>query len=131
MINREQFLQPREMAVKDVDIPGLGVVRISELSKSQHCKFELWLRPKGDFSASRYAKRDQKLICLSVLDSDNQPMFDAEEDMDAIGKQPGPMMDALAHEVKLLNGFITVVDDDKKVDDEEDDVDELLGKSDS
>jgi len=119
MLNREQFLKPRQLKSKPVEIEGFGTVRIKQLSKSQLCEFQKWMRPKGVLNSERYGLRDLRLICMSVVDENDKPILSID-DMKAVANLPGDAMDTLTYEVMVLNGYMVEVDED-----------ELLGKSDS
>ena len=113
-ISREAFLNA-ELKTKTVDVAGLGEVEIRQLTKSELCEFQKWLRPKGELNEDRYAMRDLRLICMAVT----QPQLTID-DMDAVSKLPGSAMDELAYQVMVINGYMMEIDEDA-----------LLGKSDS
>ena len=119
-VTREEFLKPRPLKVKECEIAEIGVVRIKQLSKAELCDFQKWLRPKGELNADRFAKRDLMLICKSVVDNDERPLFTVD-DIEKLAELPGQPIDDLAYQVMVFNGYMEAVEVD----------DDLLGKSDS
>ena len=118
-MNRDEFLKPRPLATKTVAIEGFGEVNIRQLSKSELCEYEKWLRPKGELNQDRQAKRSLMMVCMSVVDDDGKQILTID-DVDAIGALPGAAIDELHYEVMVINGYMKRIEDD-----------ELLGKSDS
>ena len=119
-MNRDEFLKPRELKTKTVAIDGIGDVTIRQLSKSELCEYQKWLRPKGTLSDANYAKRDLMLVCMAVVDDQGNRILTID-DMDAVGNMPGAAIDELTYEVMVVNGYMAEVSDEL----------ELLGKSDS
>lgn len=105
----------------DVEIDGVGTVRIQEMTRSQRFEYDAWLFPDGELDDERAKHRNLRMIGLCAINEDGSPMFDMEFDelVSKASESGSSVWSVLGYEVMKINGLI---------DEEEED---LLGKSDN
>jgi len=116
-LTKEQLTRPPKTV--EVEITGLGVARIRELSRSSRQDLDLWLRPDGKLDKARESAMDLKLVSLCLENDEGELMFDCSTDeaftefeSQVESAAAGPWS-LLIHEVMKANGFITdEVEDD-------------------
>ena len=99
ILDRDSLLQPRSLNVKEVDVDGLGLVRIKQLNHSEVTEWKRW-KLKNDESLG-----DLKLACLCLVDAQDRRILQ-DDDISAIAKQPATVIALLIYEVMVVNGFM-------------------------
>jgi hypothetical protein len=99
MVTRDQFFAdaPR-IRTEDVDVPGIGVVRVRTVSAGERCRLEFSSQGKG---RDGYRAR---LVVASAVDQDGKPLF-TYEDVDRISAMPAYVVDPIVEAVARLNAF--------------------------
>lgn len=102
-LTREQLLQTNNFKTKDMTLAGWGEIRLRELTAKQ-LSFLAKLDKADQEEAGKVYSR---LAAMSLIDGDNQLLFDADnqEDIEALQNKPWSSLEALAAEVIAFNGF--------------------------
>ena len=107
ILTREDLLQPRKLAVKEIDVDGLGALRIRQLNHSEAVKWKRWQSSQSDESM-----HDLKLVQLCVVDEFDEPIL-TDDDITELANQPGTLIALLVYEVMVVNGFMREVEPDE------------------
>ena len=125
-VTAADLLKPIPITTTEVEIDGLGVVRIRPLSLAAMNANEAWQRPGGVANKWRIENNRWKITTACLVDDIDNPLFDFKDDtafkefVETIGAGAIGYWNDLRYEVMVVNGWIK--------DEEEEDVD-LLGKS--
>jgi hypothetical protein len=99
MLNREQFFAavPPPKA-EDVEVPGMGVVRVRTLTAGERCKLEDASRGKGveGFRA--------RIVVASVVGEDGKPLF-GYEDVQRLSDTPAYVLEPIVDAAVRLNAM--------------------------
>lgn len=103
--DKSAFLKPAKLKTTEFTCPGIGLVRMRELSGSAYSnQFQDWLRPKGKVNAKRELVMWTKLVTLCVVDADDNPIL-SEDDIPAIESQPRSVLTMLQRQALELHGL--------------------------
>jgi hypothetical protein len=99
MLNREQFFAATPaIQTEDVEVPGMGVVRVRTVSVGDRCRLEFASEGKD---REGYRAR---LVVASAVDEDGKPLF-TYEDVDKINALPAYVIDPIVEAVMRLNAL--------------------------
>ena len=77
LLSAEDLLKPVPRVEKVVEIPGMGSVKLRQLSMSQWAKLGLWLHPDGDKpNQKRLGNYNLKKATECLVDADGGKLFD-------------------------------------------------------
>ena len=102
ILDRESLLKPRSLNVKQVEIDGLGLVRLRQLNHSEVTEWNRW-KLKNETQA------ELKLVSLCLVDEQDQPIL-TEGDLSALAKHPATVVALLVYETMVVNGFMKDVE---------------------
>lgn len=116
MITKNQLTRPAK--VVEVDIAGLGLAKIRELTRSRKQELDLWLQSESKNSTERDKLLDLKIVTLCLEDESGELMFPFETDQafndfakEQAANAAGPWT-LISHEVLKVNGYITETEED-------------------
>ena len=128
-VTAADLLKPIPVETSDVEIEGLGTVRIRPLTLAAMNANEAWQRPGGVANKWRIENNRWKLTTGCLVDDNDNPLFDFTDSKDGdarfkefvetIGQGGIGYWNDLRYEVMVVNGWIKEDDDDE----------DLLGKS--
>lgn len=104
-MNREQFLSARQTQIVEVDVPGMGAVKMRELPESLRVReFDLWLRPGDKVNKQRQQDARLKIVTLCVVGDDGNTYL-SEDDFPQMRQMPSSVISRLAEVAMSLAGL--------------------------
>ncbi len=103
LMTRDQLLRTTSFKTKDLTLDGWGDIRIRELTARQ-----LMVLNRLDKSDQEEAGRlYSRLAAMSLIDGENELLFDADNDIDIdlLQNKPWSCLEALSAAVISYNGF--------------------------
>lgn len=105
MLSKDQLLQKFPRTYREVAVPEFGgSVTIRGLTTSERSRFESSLQTKGKSDPKKTRLVREKLIVLSVVDEQKQPMF-SDADVPAISEWPAAGAERIFNAIQELSGF--------------------------
>ena len=99
ILGRDAFLRPAARRYKTIDVPGLGLVRIRNLTEREKSIYEAGiLGSKKIPTPAKLSRARSRLICAAVVGDDDQPLF-SEDDAPKLADMDGAASTALYQEI--------------------------------
>jgi len=116
-LSKEAILKADDLATEDVDVPEWGgAIRLRCLTGTERDEYEASvLVGKGKDRDINMANARARMIFLSAVDEENNRIFTAQKDVEALGKKNAAVLDRLFGVCQKLSGL------------RREDVDELTG----
>lgn len=105
-MNREALLGKMQRRYEVVDLTSGGQVRIQSLTEGERTKHEFRTSDaSGRFNKDYAEKARASMICLSVVDDDDMPIFQPDE-LELVHSMDGTDAAEIHHACLELNGYL-------------------------
>jgi hypothetical protein len=101
---KERFFASQDYETKVLDVPKWGAMRVRELTAQE--RLDLVEAVSGeDLKNEEACEWFCKLIAMSAIEDDGQPIFDMNGDIQKLKQKPWRLLQDIANQIMSFNGM--------------------------